>query len=150
MVRLEDERQMPSTRNLIRVTGWAATALLSYQARQYVGNKKEYASLYRQYMQDGWADFQEKLYSMCRTQWCYRIPEGEANREALRDLFRQTLAFENHFLSVYKVFLLHELGAEVPERVGRALWMLDQIPYQDEEVILTADEVKKKFAPIHP
>lgn len=149
-VRLEDGRQVPSTRNLIRVIGWAATALLAYQARQYVVNKKDYASLYRQHIQDGWADFQEKLYAMCRTQWHYRIPEDETDQEVLRDLCRQTLAFENHFQSIYKGFLLQEFGAEVPERVGRALWMLEQIPYQDAEVILMADEVKKKFAPIHP
>jgi hypothetical protein len=149
-IRLEDGRQVPSTRNLIRVTSWAATALLAYQARQYVRNKKDCATLYRQYIQDGWEDFLEMLYTRCRTQWEYRIPDREADREVLRSLCHQTLSFENHFLSVYQMFLLQELRSGVPEREGRALWIMDQIPYQDEEVVMMVKEVEKKAAPLHP
>ena len=67
-VSLKFGRQVPSNRNLIRVTDWAATALLAYQAKQYVSNKKDWASLYRQSMQDGWEPFQEEIFKACRLQ----------------------------------------------------------------------------------
>ncbi len=38
-VRLPNGRDVPSTRNLIRVTGWAATALLARRASVYVARK---------------------------------------------------------------------------------------------------------------
>ena len=51
-IRLADGREVPSTRDLIRVIGWAATALVAHQGKQIVPCKKESHLLYRTYIND--------------------------------------------------------------------------------------------------
>jgi hypothetical protein len=46
----------------------------------------------------------------------------------------RTLAFENHFLLVYKDFLLQELRSDDVEGKLQALWVLKEIPYKDAEI----------------
>jgi hypothetical protein len=47
-VRLPDGRQVPSTRNLVRVSSWMATALLAWTRRRYVVRKSECHIVYRE------------------------------------------------------------------------------------------------------
>lgn len=63
-----------------------------------------------------------------------RVPDQEPDRQALRALCAETLHFENHFLTIYKGYLLAELQGGDETAQHRALWMLDQIAYQDEDI----------------
>jgi hypothetical protein len=83
-VRLSDGRDVPSTRNLIRVTGWAATALLALRAGVYIARKSDCHAAYHRYIGDEWTDLLDSLYRRCRTDWRYLIPASDGDRAALR------------------------------------------------------------------
>lgn len=99
---LPDGEVVPSTRNLIRTTGWAATALLALQARQYVVRKRDCHRLYRHSIGDEWSALLEDIYSYCRQEWHYLIPTETHHRQRLRAICEQTLGFERHFLALYQ------------------------------------------------
>jgi hypothetical protein len=123
-----------STRDLVRVTGWIATALVAYRAGVYVACKRDCHRAYRHHIGDAWAPLLETIYQRCRTDWGYLIPDAEPDRQALRALCEETLHFENHFLTIYKHYLLTELLENGEEARGRALWILGQIDYQDADI----------------
>lgn len=134
-VRLPDGSEVPTTRNLIRVTGWAATALIALKARQYVVRKRECVATYRRDINDEWADFLEQLYHQCRREWNYLIPNTAEECATLRALCEQTLAFENHFLSEYQRFLVGELRSGDEQAVRSALYILGHTLLAEEEVL---------------
>ena len=133
-VRMPNGVHVPSTRNLIRVTGWMATALLAWQTGRYVARKSECHQAYRQHIGDEWAPFLEDVYRLCRLEWGYLILDGDAERRALRNLCARTLEFENHFLLRYREYLLGQLGSDDAVDPRRALWILENIPYRDDRV----------------
>jgi hypothetical protein len=51
-LRLTDGTEIPTTRNLIRVTGWIATARIAYPARQYVIWKRDWFRSYQETIND--------------------------------------------------------------------------------------------------
>ena len=65
-IQLPDGREVPCTRNLVRTTGWAATALLALQAGQYATKKSDCARLYRLHIGDEWASLLEEIEKFCR------------------------------------------------------------------------------------
>lgn len=132
---LADGREVYSTRDLIRVMGWAATALVAWSGNQIVTSKKECHILYRKYINDEWAWFVEALYKQCRVEWLYLIPEQPSERHKLKHLCQQAIGFENHFLRCYKQFLLSELQHPDVSVKSRALQLQDQFPYLDQDVI---------------
>ncbi len=71
---------------------------------------------------------------MCTVRIGAISPTEASEQQMLRGLCERTLQFENHFLTVYKNYLLTELrsGNEVAQ--GRALWVLGHIVYHDEDV----------------
>jgi hypothetical protein len=91
-------------KDLVTTMGLAATAILAFKAGQYVSGKRDCLRLYRACIDDEWTGFLEEIYERCRNQWGYRVPVGQEDRECLRQLCRQTLAFENHFLSLYREY----------------------------------------------
>ncbi len=133
-VRLPTGAEVPSTRDLIRVTGWIATALLAYRAGVYVAAKSECHRAYRAHIGDEWAPLVEDLYRRCRTAWGYLIPSGEEEQQELRALCARTLQFENHFLVIYRDYALAQLCADDTASLCRALWVLEHIVYCDEGV----------------
>jgi hypothetical protein len=108
-VRLADGSQAPSTRDLIRATGWAATALIAWRVGRYVARKSECHRMYQELIGDEWAPLLTAIYENCRQRWNYRIPTELADRALLRQLCERTLDFENAFLTAYKTYLLNEL-----------------------------------------
>jgi len=134
-MRLPDGREAPTTRDLIRATGWAATALLAYRAGQFVARKSDCARTYRERIGGEWAPLLEEIYASCRGRWQYRLPEGQEARAHLRDLCARTLGFERHFLAIYKEYLLAELrGPDVDAHIA-ALEVLDRIPFADPDAL---------------
>jgi len=134
-LRLPDGREIPTTRDLIRATGWAATALLALQAGRFVARKADCARVYREYIGGEWAPLLEELYASCRGRWQYRIPEEPAERAALRDLCARTLGFERHFLAIYKGYLLAELRGPSADAHSRALDVLARMPFADRDAL---------------
>ncbi len=136
--RLPDGTEVPSTRNLIRSTGWAATALLALYARRYIVSKRECHTIYRAVINDEWAALFEDIYYYCREQWQYLLPQTDEDRQRLRAICERTLAFENYFLGVYKTYLLAQLGSADEGAISHAFWVLSQIVFDDAEVLSAA------------
>lgn len=103
-------KRMVSTRNLIRVIGWAATALIAYQAKQYVKGKQDCHYQYRKLINDEWSDFIEDLYHYTHTQWNYGIPEEPSEKQRLVQFCQKALTFEHHFQKAYCRFVLEDLA----------------------------------------
>ena len=133
-VRLPDGSEVNSTRNLIRVTGWTATALIAFQARRYVARKSDCHQVYQRYINDEWTEVLSDIYDRCRNEWGYLIPETAEERQLLRDICARTLAFENHFLRIYKDFVLSQLRGVADQARCDAVRFLRRTPYQDGEI----------------
>jgi len=133
-LRLADGRAVICTRDLIRATGWAATALLAWRAGVYVGSKRNCHTLYRQHIGGEWADLLTDIYECCARRWRYLIPEAPDEREHLRAICGATLGFENDFLLACRVYLLAELHSDEPSRRRAALHTLELLPFVDEEI----------------
>lgn len=134
-IRLPDGKDVPCTRNLVRTTGWAATARLALQAGQYAGRKRDCARLYREHIGDEWASLLEEIVIVCRDEWQYLIPSESNERKHLREICQRTLHFEQHFLMLYKSYLLEQLRSQEQEPVRFARWVQKQLPLDDTEVI---------------
>ncbi len=140
-VRLPTGAEAPSTRDLIRVTGWIATALLAQRAGVYVARKSDCARAYRRSIGDEWASLLDAIYRRCRGEWGYLVPTAEADRRELRALCMRALHFENHFLTIYKDYLLAQLRSADDIAPHRALWVLEHVTYCDESVRLAVHTI---------
>ncbi len=134
MVRFATGAAVNSRRDLIRVTGWIATALLAPRAGLLVARKRDCHRAYRRHINDTWTLLLEDLYQRCRTEWGYRVPAGPPEQQMLRRLCERSLQFENYFLMVYKNYLLTQLRSSNEVAQGRALWVLGHIIYHDRDV----------------
>lgn len=85
-VSLGDGTDVPSTRDLMRVTGWLATALIAHEGKQYVARKRDCHRLYREVFHDEWASLLEDIYVTCRGRWRCLIPDDPGDRDHLRDV----------------------------------------------------------------
>jgi len=132
---LPDGRQAPSTRNLIRTVGWAATALLAWKAGMYVARKRDCVRLYRAWGGDPTgASLLEDLFAVWRGQWNYLVPEPPEARLQLRAFCARVREWEQAFLLQYRTYLLNELAAAPPDFIRHALWVQSQWPLADEQV----------------
>lgn len=120
---------------LVATACWIASILIGLETGRMVHTKAESARLYRECVGDEWADFVEEVYEQGKRRWGYLVPTDEAERQALRDLCRRMLAFENHYLSRYRDYLLrqiregsHDERLEAVQRLGS--W----VRYPDDEV----------------
>ena len=157
-VRLADGREIHTTRNLVRVMGWIATARIAHEAGQYVVRKRDCAVIYRQAIHDEWTSLLEQIDQQCLTAWQYRVPDEPGQQAELRALLARTLAFENHFLDRYRDFLVSELGSGdsqaqriAVERLGHTLLVdagvrqaLAQLKTDDVEILLKAGELVRQ------
>lgn len=134
-LRLPDGREVSCTRNLVRTTGWIATALLALQAGQYVGRKRDCTRLYREHIGDEWSSLPEEIIDYCRDEWQYLIPTASQERQHLREVCERTLRFEQHFIAHYKAYLLEQLSSTDPEHVHMAARFQEQVPLDDTGVI---------------
>jgi hypothetical protein len=130
-VRLADRAEACTTRDLTRVTGWAATALLARQAGVYVARKSDCHVLYRAHLGGAWAGLLEEIYQRCRQEWRYLVPEAPRNRALLARMCRDVLGFENHFLAAYRDFVVGELESGDGAVVAEALDFLERVPFDD-------------------
>lgn len=96
------------------VTGvcWAATLLLAWQAGKTVPGKHASVQMYRECINDEWATFIEEMYTWGNQRWRYLVPQNSDERQHLREMCAQTLAFEQHYLRCYQAYLLAELSKD--------------------------------------
>jgi hypothetical protein len=146
-VRLADGREAPSTRDLIRLVGWAATALLALRAGVYVARKRDCHRLYREHIGDEWTSLIEDIYYRCRGGWGYLIPDGPIDRAALRAICARTVEFENHFLGIYRHYLLGELADPEATHLPKLLSLLGQVSYCDEAVLAALQALQQQGRP---
>lgn len=150
MMTLADGSQIPTTRNLIRVTGWIATARIAYEAQHYVVRKRDCVPGYRQMINDEWTPLLEQIDGRCRSAWHYCIPTTLAEQAELRTILENTLAFENHFLQRYHHFLSAELTSDDSHAQQDALRILDNTLYADSEILQVVKRVQSVHDPLHP
>ncbi|MEM7129443.1 MAG: nucleotidyltransferase domain-containing protein [Chloroflexota bacterium] len=146
-MRLTDGSEVMTTRNLIRVTGWIATARLAHEAREYVMRKRECYPTYQRVIGDEWTPLLSQIDQRVRTDWHYRIPESKVERQELCTLLEQTVAYENHFLGVYRQFVLGELNKSNHDARIEAINYLNGIPFSDpelEQALQTAKKLSEK------
>ena len=134
LLRLPDGAQVRCTRDLVRVTGWAATALIALQTGTYVVRKRDCHQRYHELIGDQWSELLRVIYERCNNEWSYRIPDAPGDQRELRAICARTLEFENHFMRVFKDFVLGELRGDDAEAKRAALWLLGKIPYDDDEI----------------
>lgn len=130
LVRIAPEVMVPSTKRIVHASGFISTALLALHTAIIVADKRTAISAYRQQINDAWADHLEAVHTYCRVQWDYQVPETAADRAILRDLCRQELAFENHFLAIYHTYLRQEQAADDPIARQVANERLQRITYE--------------------
>ena len=135
----------PGTRDLMRAVGWMATALLAYQAGEYVTTKRACAALYREHIGDEWADLLDDLAVWVRGAWEYRIPAAPDERARLRAICARTLTFENAFLTRYRGYALAELRGDDPEGRQSALEAQRRVPLADAEIMRAATEAERRY-----
>jgi predicted nucleotidyltransferase len=133
-LRLSNGQEVNCTRDLIRLVGWSATAIIAFKAGRYVARKSDCHKIYQECFHDEWGQLLQAIYEQCRGRWNYLIPEDSEERKMLRSLCQRTLAFESHFLSTYKEFLLLEFQHADEQALLQALWVLGEIVFQDGEV----------------
>ena len=138
MIPCPDGIDRPSSKWLVATVGWIATALVAYRTKQYVGSKGEATQLYKTHISDEWAALVEQVYEECRNHWNYLIPDREAERQKLRLLCRNTLRFSNHYLSIYRNFMLCELHERTRQHQLFAVKNLAQVIYPDDQEIANA------------
>ena len=119
----------------ISVVSAVATATVASKAKKYVFTKNDSLKLYKKYINDEWTVLLEAASEKIRKQWEYQIPENRDERQQLREICRQALAFENHFLIIYKDFLLTELRDAEDKDKLLAVKRLGEIIYPDEETL---------------
>ena len=133
-LRLPDGNEVDCTRNLVRTTGWIASALLAFKAGKMLATKRECFLSYHECLETEDAQLLHDIYEQCRQQWNYLIPEDAEDRKMLRTICARTLAFENRFLAMYKQFLLSELSSRSKQHIQEALRFLSQNPFLDDEI----------------
>ncbi|HEX8996825.1 MAG TPA: nucleotidyltransferase domain-containing protein [Ktedonobacterales bacterium] len=143
-LRLADGEDVPCTRDLIRLIGWAATGLLALQCGVYVARKSDVHRLYRERIGGEWARLIEDVYTLCRMRWGYLIPNDAAERERLRDLCDQTLGFERHFSACYRKYLLAELCSDDPEATRFAAEVMSRAPMRDDATLAALASVAQR------
>lgn len=114
---------LPNIHALVATACWIASVAVALQTGRMVPAKSASVHIYREAIGDEWAPWLDDLYDTGRQRWEYRVPADPAGRRHLRDLCGPMLAFENHYLRLYRHFLLVELtrGTEAKLAAARRL-----------------------------
>ena len=115
-MQLSDETRHPGIKDLALNVLQPAKALTLLKVDQYVsdGSKADICTQYQIWINDQWTGFIQDIYNACHQRWPYLIPQNGAERYQLRSLCQQALAFENHFLSQHKNYILSQMQDAEP------------------------------------
>ena len=138
-----DRSAQPDTKELMNCVGKVALAIVTLQAGVYVKSKSDCLVQYKLHINDEWTALIDDIYSKVRNAWSYGLPEDEVGQKTLKEICERTLAFENHYLVLYKNFLISELRDE--EDTG--LWLdLADATDPDPFGIASAEALQQKIA----
>lgn len=126
-----DGVERPSTKLLVATVGWTATAIIALRTDEYVRDKAACADLYRREVGDGWTELVVQTHDLCRNRWRYGIPADDHDRSLLREICRQALDFQNHFLLLYRDYQRAELGSADSDRRQLAERRLAEVNWPD-------------------
>ncbi|HET8912479.1 MAG TPA: hypothetical protein VFN23_13490, partial [Ktedonobacteraceae bacterium] len=93
---------------------------------------------------DEWAPLLEEIAAICRDEWQYLLPTTHHARKHLRSICERTLHFEQHFLNLYRLFLLEQLRSTEQESVRSAKWVQEQLPLADAEITATLQTLDRR------
>lgn len=128
-----DRSPVPSTRDLVRMVSWAATAMVAWKGRQFVTRKRDIPRQYAETVGDAWAAYVEAVFRLCRDEFSYLVPHRSTDRLRLKRLCETTVLFERHFLSEHRGYLVDALTTGGAPR-SSALELLERVRYEDDEV----------------
>jgi len=115
------------TRLLVDSVTWGATALVAIQAQRLGASKRAAVALYADIIGDEWTALIQGIYQRCKHEWRYGIPEASHDRQELRGLCSQVVAFENHLLDLYANYLHQARRTGEPRLRDAASEMLARI-----------------------
>ena len=127
-------------KKLVTAVCWAATVLVAWDTGRTVEGKCASVQMYKEYVHDQWTSFIEEMYERGNRQWHYLVPQEPAERQRLRELCAQTLAFEQYYLSRYKQYLLAELHRDNAHMLATVQHLKNDIAL-DEECIAALQAV---------
>lgn len=130
-----------SIKGWVNTVCWIATIIVAFQSGRMIGTKAESVRAYRESVGDHWAAFVEAVYTNGKTAWGYQVPGDPVERALLRDLCQKTLAFENHSLALYRLYLLQQLRQADETCVRFAVERLGMVRYLDAEVTDALHEI---------
>lgn len=121
------------TKDLIALLYQIIIPIVAIETHSYVLGKSEAFQLYRDHINDAWADFLTDIWETCRTQWEYCIPEEAHAKQKLRSICEKVLELENHYLLIYRDFWLKKLNDT--SSLPQALFRFTDVIYPDDEVL---------------
>jgi predicted nucleotidyltransferase len=140
-------------KELVTSASRVARALLALQSGEYAGGKGASIAAYRAHIGGAWSDYLGALYANGKRRWGYTVPEAHDDRQLLRSLCAQTLAFERHFFACYRDHLLARLAAGDPalqlaaaERLGETVYPGDAAISAALELLTAADDDRLRNA----
>jgi hypothetical protein len=125
----------PGIRVIVNMVTQVATTTVALKAHQHVGTKSQSIQLYRKHIGDRWAAFLEDVYNTFKTEWQYRLPESEVERDRLGALCSQLLGLENDFLAMCREPLLASLHHDDSAIRGQAIECLWRIAYRGNDFV---------------
>ncbi|NWJ46726.1 MAG: hypothetical protein HXX08_12675 [Chloroflexi bacterium] len=133
---LPDGEHVHSIKEMVAAVGWMATAIIAMKTGRVAIGKENCLRLYLELVADEWAGFVEDAFYKGRNLWHYLIPQEVQDREALREICGRVPLFENHYLNLYRNFLLDEIKS--PDRDARrvAIHRLGEIIYPGDEALI--------------
>jgi predicted nucleotidyltransferase len=145
-IRDGDHIRTVGAKDLVTNTLAIANVLTLRSSGRYVGTgkKADIPEQYQQWIADEWTELVADVYQLCRNRWGYMIPAGSAEQAQLRSLCHEILAFENHFLSVYRGYLLEELQHPDAALARFAVDRLGQLIYPNRRVVAALRQVQQQ------
>ena len=139
MLRGPDGLEQSSTKDMVVMSGWAATGLIAWQAGQLIGRKSDCIPAYQKFIGDEWASLLTEIQDKCRSRWQYLLPTEPTERADLRDLCKRVLAYENHIVVLYQPILvdsLERLREEKSDDWLRLVRRAGALIYPDDRVLM--------------
>jgi predicted nucleotidyltransferase len=134
-----------SIKEIVVLTGWISTGLISWKGKTYVPTKKEVPALFKSILGGQIAEDFQIITDLCRNKFKYVIPEADSDsdRQELIDLLPKVLSIENYFLEQYQHFLIENLSNKNPIRARTSIIRLGEVVYPNNLSI----EALRAFSP---
>jgi hypothetical protein len=118
--------QRHNIKKLVTGVCWTATVFIAWKAGKMVSGKRASVEMYQEYVHDEWMDLVTEVYELGNRQWHYLVPVEQDKRRHLHNLCSRVVAFENHYLHYYQMYLQAEVQ-QGGERMLAAMQRLKDI-----------------------